>query len=56
MYNEFVLGNHRTIIALLEDIKSFRPPIDHICEVLHKLQPRYYSISSSPKVSATLAI
>lgn len=34
----------------MEDIKSCKPPIDHICELLPRLQPRYYSISSSSKL------
>lgn len=37
----------------MEDIKSCRPPIDHICEILPRLQPRYYSISSSAKLYPT---
>lgn len=37
----------------MEDIKSCKPPIDHLCELLPRLQPRYYSISSSSKLHAT---
>lgn len=41
----------RNIVHILEDIPSCRPPIDHICELLPRLQPRFYSISSSSKVN-----
>uniref|UniRef100_A0A672PKC7 NADPH--cytochrome P450 reductase n=1 Tax=Sinocyclocheilus grahami TaxID=75366 RepID=A0A672PKC7_SINGR len=38
------------ILAILEDLPSLRPPIDHLCELLPRLQARYYSIASSSKV------
>uniref|UniRef100_A0A672PJG6 NADPH--cytochrome P450 reductase n=1 Tax=Sinocyclocheilus grahami TaxID=75366 RepID=A0A672PJG6_SINGR len=40
----------RNILAILEDLPSLRPPIDHLCELLPRLQARYYSIASSSKV------
>lgn len=43
----------RNIVHILEDIKSCKPPLDHICEILPRLQPRYYSISSSAKLYPT---
>merc|ERR1712141_984586 len=30
---------------------SVKPPIDHLVELLPRLQARYYSISSSPKMN-----
>ena len=39
-------------MAVLEDLPSFRPPLDHLVELLPRLQARYYSISSSPKVGS----
>jgi FAD binding domain len=45
------VDNHRTILHVLEDLPSVKPAIDHLCELLPRLQARYYSISSSPKVS-----
>lgn len=49
-YQEWVVRENRTIVHILEDIPSLKPPLDHLCEVLPRLQCRYYSISSSPKV------
>ncbi|XP_011187815.1 NADPH--cytochrome P450 reductase isoform X1 [Zeugodacus cucurbitae] len=49
-YQSWIQDACRNIVHILEDIKSCRPPIDHICELLPRLQPRYYSISSSSKL------
>jgi len=49
-YQAWVQDSCRNIVHILEDVPSCRPPIDHICELLPRLQPRYYSISSSSKV------
>uniref|UniRef100_A0A672MCC7 NADPH--hemoprotein reductase n=1 Tax=Sinocyclocheilus grahami TaxID=75366 RepID=A0A672MCC7_SINGR len=46
----WVLDSCRNILAILEDLPSLRPPIDHLCELLPRLQARYYSIASSSKV------
>uniref|UniRef100_A0AAQ5XP09 NADPH--hemoprotein reductase n=1 Tax=Amphiprion ocellaris TaxID=80972 RepID=A0AAQ5XP09_AMPOC len=40
----------KPIIHILEDMPSLKPPIDHLCELLPRLQARYYSIASSSKV------
>ncbi|XP_054731443.1 NADPH--cytochrome P450 reductase isoform X2 [Anastrepha obliqua] len=50
-YQSWIQDACRNIVHILEDIKSCRPPIDHICELLPRLQPRYYSISSSSKLN-----
>ncbi|GBP76213.1 NADPH--cytochrome P450 reductase [Eumeta japonica] len=50
LYQSFVVDACRNIVHILEDISSCRPPLDHICELLPRLQPRFYSISSSPKM------
>ena len=52
-YREWVLEDRRSIIAVLEDLQSFKPPLDHLLELLPRLQARYYSISSSAKVIVT---
>ena len=48
-----MLDTYRSIVAILEDLPSLKPPLDHLCELLPRLHPRYYSISSSPKVYPT---
>ncbi|XP_052433108.1 P450 (cytochrome) oxidoreductase b isoform X2 [Carassius gibelio] len=50
LYQSWVLDSCRNILAVLEDLPSLRPPIDHLCELLPRLQARYYSIASSSKV------
>lgn len=50
LYESWVLQAQRNIVHVLEDLKSCRPPIDAICQMLPKLQPRYYSISSSSRL------
>ncbi|XP_037974141.2 NADPH--cytochrome P450 reductase isoform X1 [Plutella xylostella] len=50
LYQSFVAEAARHVAAILEDVPSCRPPLDHLCELLPRLQPRYYSISSSPKL------
>ncbi|KAJ0180556.1 hypothetical protein K1T71_003960 [Dendrolimus kikuchii] len=50
LYQSFVVEACRNVVHILEDIPSCKPPLDHICELLPRLQPRYYSISSSPKL------
>lgn len=56
LYQSFIVDACRNIVHILEDIKSCKPPLDHICELLPRLQPRFYSISSSPKVSSYIII
>jgi NADPH-ferrihemoprotein reductase len=51
MYNDWVIKSSRTVLHVLEDLDSVRPPLDHLLELLPRLQPRFYSISSSPKVT-----
>ncbi|TRZ01494.1 hypothetical protein DNTS_025938 [Danionella cerebrum] len=50
LYQNWVLDSERNILAVLEDLPSLKPPIDHLCELLPRLQARYYSIASSGKV------
>uniref|UniRef100_A0A673MPM6 NADPH--hemoprotein reductase n=1 Tax=Sinocyclocheilus rhinocerous TaxID=307959 RepID=A0A673MPM6_9TELE len=53
LYQSWVLDSERNILAILEDLPSLNPPIDHLCELLPRLQARYYSIASSSKVYPT---
>ncbi|XP_056593351.1 NADPH--cytochrome P450 reductase isoform X1 [Triplophysa dalaica] len=50
LYKSWVLDAERNILSILEDLPSLQPPIDHLCELLPRLQARYYSIASSGKV------
>ncbi|XP_037596189.1 NADPH--cytochrome P450 reductase isoform X1 [Cebus imitator] len=50
LYLSWVVEARRHILAILQDCPSLRPPIDHLCELLPRLQARYYSIASSSKV------
>ncbi|XP_055371384.1 NADPH--cytochrome P450 reductase isoform X2 [Condylostylus longicornis] len=52
-YQSWIQDASRNIVHILEDMKSCKPPIDHLCELLPRLQPRYYSISSSAKIHPT---
>lgn len=47
-YNNYILHASRTLAEVLAEFPSTRPPLDHVLELLPRLQPRYYSISSSP--------
>ncbi|ODN02614.1 NADPH--cytochrome P450 reductase [Orchesella cincta] len=49
-YNKWVSVDNRNIVHILDDLKSCKPALDHLCELLPRIQCRYYSISSSPKV------
>jgi NADPH-ferrihemoprotein reductase len=47
-YNKFIKGDQRTISEVLQAFPSVNPPLGHVLELLPRLAPRYYSISSSP--------
>ncbi|XP_046741099.1 NADPH--cytochrome P450 reductase isoform X1 [Diprion similis] len=53
LFNQWVTQANRNIVHILEDIPSLKPALDHLCELLPRLQCRYYSISSSPKFHPT---
>ena len=46
----FLAKDCRHVTHILEDLPSCKPGIDHLLELLPRLQPRFYSISSSSKV------
>lgn len=50
LYNSFIAKDCRHVAHILEDLPSCKPAIDHLLELLPRLQPRFYSISSSAKV------
>uniref|UniRef100_A0A8C4WQB5 Cytochrome p450 oxidoreductase n=1 Tax=Gopherus evgoodei TaxID=1825980 RepID=A0A8C4WQB5_9SAUR len=41
LYHSWVLEARRNILAILQDVSSLRPPIDHLCELLPRLQARH---------------
>jgi NADPH-ferrihemoprotein reductase len=51
LFQQWVIQENRNIVHILEDIPSLRPALDFLLELLPRLQCRYYSISSSSKVS-----
>ncbi|XP_011306347.1 NADPH--cytochrome P450 reductase isoform X1 [Fopius arisanus] len=53
LYSDWIVNDNRNIVHILEDIKSLKPALDHLCELLPRLQCRYYSISSSSKMFPT---
>ena len=55
-YQEWVMDSRRNLLAILEDVPSCMPAMDHLCELLPRLQARYYSIASSPKVGGASAL
>lgn len=50
LYQAWIIEDNRNIVHVLEDLPSCKPKIDHLCELVPRLQCRFYSISSSPKV------
>ena len=52
-FKKWIKSENRTIVEILEDLTSLEVPADHLCELLPRLQVRYYSISSSPKFFPT---
>ncbi|KAK0083960.1 hypothetical protein PV325_007857 [Microctonus aethiopoides] len=50
LYQQWIVAENRNIVHILEDIPSLKPALDHLCEILPRLQCRYYSISSSSKL------
>eukprot|EP00762_Andalucia_godoyi_P000170 ANDGO_02444.mRNA.1 NADPH--cytochrome P450 reductase len=46
-YKQFITDSYRSLLDVLNAFPSCAPSIAHLLEVLPRLQPRYYSISSS---------
>ena len=53
IYEEFIVNARRGIVHILEDFPSCRPSAELIAQILPRLQPRYYSISSSYRLDNT---
>jgi len=50
LYQSWVVDSSRHVAHILEDLPSCKPPVDHLLELLPRLQPRFYSIASSAKL------
>ena len=50
-YGSFIQKERRSIVDILEHFSTCKPPMDLLLEMLPRLQPRYYSISSSSKLN-----
>jgi len=48
-YGKYIKEDMRNVIELLEEFPSVKIPFDHFVEIVPRLAPRYYSISSSLK-------
>lgn len=60
-YEEWKWGKNPTVVEVLEEFRSVQMPATLLLTQLNLLQPRYYSISSSPdmypdEVHLTVAI
>ena len=50
LYSDWIAKSCRSIVHILEDMPSCKPKLDHLLELLPRVQCRYYSISSSGKL------
>jgi len=53
LYQDWIVNDVRHLLHILEDLPTCKPPVDHLLELLPRLQPRFYSIASSAKVCPT---
>ncbi|EFO27526.2 FAD binding domain-containing protein [Loa loa] len=53
-YGNYIQKERRSIIDILRAFPTCKPPVDYVLELLPRLQPRYYSISSSSKYDREL--
>jgi len=53
LYQQWVVNDVRHLTHILEDLPTCKPAVDHLLELLPRLQPRFYSIASSAKVHSS---
>uniref|UniRef100_A0A8R1DSH1 NADPH--cytochrome P450 reductase n=1 Tax=Caenorhabditis japonica TaxID=281687 RepID=A0A8R1DSH1_CAEJA len=50
-YARYIVKERRSVVDVLTDHKSCKPPIEYLLELLPRLQARYYSIASCPRIN-----
>ncbi|CAB3402599.1 unnamed protein product [Caenorhabditis bovis] len=50
-YARYIVKERRSIVDVLNEHRSCKAPIEYLLELLPRLQARYYSIASSPRVN-----
>lgn len=49
-FNKFITDPGRNLVEVLQELSSVQIPLEHFLEMVPRLQPRYYTISSTPSV------